>query len=195
MKTIYLASSLTALLASAALVPMSAQAADYVIDTQGAHAFIQFRVNHLGYSWLYGRFNTFEGTFSYDADDLAASSIQLTIDTRSVDSNHAERDRHLRNEDFLNTSRYPEATFKSTRVEATDDGRIALHGELTLNGITKALVIDAEKMGEGTDPWGGHRAGFSGTTEFALKDFGINYDLGPASTHVYLDLTVEGIRQ
>ena len=195
MKNLWLASSLTALFASAALAPTPVQSADYVIDTKGAHAFIQFRVNHLGFSWLYGRFNNFEGTFSYDADDLAASSIQLTIDTRSVDSNHAERDLHLRDEDFLNTSRYPEATFKSTRVEATDDGRIALHGELTLNGVTKALVIDAEKMGEGKDPWGGYRAGFSGTTKFALKDFNINYDLGPAATHVYLDLTVEGIRQ
>ncbi|MDP4528684.1 YceI family protein [Alkalimonas delamerensis] len=175
--------------------PRVAQAADYHIDTEGAHAFIQFRVNHLGFSWLYGRFNQFTGSFHYDAADLSTAHIGLTIDTSSIDSNHQERDQHLRSADFLNVAAHPEAHFRSTQIKATDDGRLAVHGELTLNGITRALVIDAEKMGEGTDPWGGHRAGFSGTTKFALRDFGINYDLGPAATHVYLDLTVEGIRQ
>lgn len=177
------------------LLSATTQAAEYQIDTEGAHAFIQFRVNHLGYSWLYGRFNQFEGSFHYDANDLSSAHIALTIDTTSIDSNHQERDQHLRSADFLNVEAHPQAHFRSKEIKATEDGRLAVHGELTLNGITKAVVIDAEKMGEGTDPWGGYRAGFAGTTKFALKDFGINYDLGPAATHVYLDLTVEGIRQ
>ncbi|MDX3774736.1 YceI family protein [Chromatiaceae bacterium AAb-1] len=189
MKKLLLASSVAALMA------LPAQAADYTIDTQGAHAFVQFKISHLGYSWLYGRFNTFSGDFSYDAAKLADSKIQLTIDTNSIDSNHAERDKHLRGSDFLNVSKHPKATFTSTKVVAKDGDKFDLHGNLTLNGVTKEVVIAAEKLGEGQDPWGGYRAGFAGSASFQLKDFGINYDLGPASSTVYLDLTVEGIRK
>jgi polyisoprenoid-binding protein YceI len=181
--------------AMASMMVLPAKAADYVIDTQGAHAFIQFKISHLGYSWLYGRFNTFSGDFSYDASKLAESKIQLTIDTNSVDSNHAERDKHLRSADFLNVSEHPKATFVSTKVVPKDGDNFDLHGNLTLNGVTKEVVIAAEKLGEGTDPWGGYRAGFAGTTTLTLKDFAINTDLGPASATVQLDLTVEGIRK
>ncbi|MAD76999.1 MAG: hypothetical protein CML20_19820 [Rheinheimera sp.] len=174
---------------------VSAHAADYKIDTDGAHAFIQFKISHLGYSWLYGRFNTFDGQFSYDANKLTDSKINLVIDTASVDSNHAERDKHLRSADFLNASKFPKATFNSTKIVAKEGENFDLYGTLTLNGVTKEVVIAAKKIGEGSDPWGGYRAGFAGSTSFALKDFGINYDLGPAASMVYLDLTVEGIRQ
>ncbi|MCB1736569.1 MAG: YceI family protein, partial [Gammaproteobacteria bacterium] len=78
-----------------ALTPL-AHADKYQIDTKGAHAFIQFRIKHLGYSWLYGRFNTFDGWFSYDEANPDASQVEVNIDTASVDSNHAERDKHLR---------------------------------------------------------------------------------------------------
>ncbi|MCB5212118.1 YceI family protein [Rheinheimera aquimaris] len=189
MKKLLLAASLAGLMA----VP--AQAADYAIDTQGAHAFVQFKISHLGYSWLYGRFNTFSGDFSYDADKLKDAKIQLTIDTSSVDSNHAERDKHLRSGDFLNVSKHPKATFVSTRIEPKSGDKFDLYGNLTLNGVTKEVVIAAEKLGEGKDPWGGYRAGFAGTTTLTLKDFAINTDLGPASATVQLDLSVEGIRK
>ena len=79
----------------------TAMSADYVIDTKGAHASIQFRVKHLGYSWLVGRFNKFEGQFSYDADAPEKTTIEVKIDPASIDSNHAERDKHLRGDDFL----------------------------------------------------------------------------------------------
>ncbi|KKO46716.1 hypothetical protein WG68_03945 [Arsukibacterium ikkense] len=189
MKKLILASAL------AAAVALPAQAADYVIDTDGAHAFIQFKISHLGYSWLYGRFNTFSGEFSYDAKKLTDSNINLVIDTASIDSNHTERDQHLRSPDFLNVAAHPQATFSSTKLIAKADNKFDLHGKFTLNGISRDIVIAAEKLGEGTDPWGGYRAGFAGATSFELKDFGINYDLGPASSTVYLELTVEGIRQ
>ncbi len=189
MKKLLLAASV------AAMMTLPAQAADYVIDTQGAHAFVQFKISHLGYSWLYGRFNTFSGDFSYDADKPEAAKIQLTINTASVDSNHAERDKHLRSADFLNVSKHPKASFVSTKVVAKDGGKFDLHGNLTLNGVTREVVIAAEKLGEGSDPWGGYRAGFAGTASLTLKDFDIKMDLGPASSTVYLDLTVEGIRK
>lgn len=168
-------------------------ATEYTIDTKGAHAFIQFRIKHLGYSWLYGRFNDFEGSFTYDADKPEASSVNVKIDVTSLDSNHAERDKHLRSKDFLNTDKFPTATFKSTSFTPTSEGKAELKGELTLHGVTKPITINVSEVGGGKDPWGGYRQGFTGTTEIALKDFGIDYDLGPASQTVELILDVEGI--
>ena len=172
---------------------LPATAADYVIDTKGAHAFIQFKIKHLGYSWLYGRFNTFEGDFSYDPANPGAAKIRVDIETASVDSNHAERDKHLRSDDFLDVKKFPKSSFVSTRYEAMGDGKAKLHGKFTLHGVTKNIVIDVEKIGMGPDPWGNKRAGFFGTTTIALKDYGITKNLGPASTHVDLELSVEGI--
>jgi len=182
-------------LASAALLTPSVYAADYVIDTKGAHASINFRVSHLGYSWLEGRFNSFDGQFSYDEQSPAASKVVVNIDTKSVDSNHAERDKHLRSDDFLDVSKYPAAKFESTAFKMNDDGTALMTGNFTLHGVTKPIEIDVTKIGEGADPWGGYRAGFSGTTEFKMKDFGITKNLGPASETVYLELHVEGVRQ
>lgn len=171
------------------------QAADYVIDTQGAHAFVQFKVSHLGYSWLHGRFNTFSGKFSYDDKNLAASTIALEIDTKSVDSNHAERDKHLRSPDFLNVDKHGKASFVSSKVVPKEGASFDLVGNFTLNGVTKEITIAAAKTGEGKDPWGGYRAGFEGKTSIKLSDYGIKNILGPASETVHLDLVVEGVRQ
>lgn len=169
-----------------------AVAADYEIDP--AHSFVEFRIQHLGYSWLYGRFNDLSGDFSYDAEQPEASEISLEIDTASVDTNHAERDKHLRGEDFLNVEKYPTATFKTTKYSGDAEGG-TLEGVLNLHGVEKPISIDIKKMGEGPDPWGGYRAGFIGTTTLARKDFGIDYDLGPASETMELELGIEGIRK
>ncbi len=182
-------------LATTALFSLPVVAADYKIDDKGAHAFINFKIKHLGYSWLTGRFNTFSGTFSYDEKDVNASKIVVDIDATSIDSNHAERDKHLKSNDFLNVSKYGKAKFVSTKITDKGNNQLEVVGDLTLHGITKSIVIDAEKIGEGKDPWGGYRAGFSGATKLGLKDFGIPERLGPASTHVELELHVEGIRQ
>ncbi|MCL1123044.1 YceI family protein [Shewanella surugensis] len=172
-----------------------AQASDYVIDTQGAHASIEFRVSHLGYSFVVGRFNEFEGDFSFDKNKVSDAKVNVVINTASVDSNHAERDKHLRGSDFLNTGKFPKASFSSTSVVDKGQGNFIINGDFTLNGVTKPLAITAHEIGEGNDPWGGYRAGFEGSTEFALKDYNIKMDLGPASSHVKLDLVIEGIKK
>lgn len=182
-------------LAAALSLPTLAPAADYAIDTEGAHAFIQFRIQHLGYSWLYGRFNEFDGKFTYDEKNPSANKVEVTIDTASIDSNHAERDKHLRSDDFLNVQAHPKATFTSTSVKSTGEGTADIHGDLTLNGVTKPVVIAARFIGEGEDPWGGYRAGFEGQTTLRLKDFDIAKDLGPAAQTVDLIISVEGVRQ
>ncbi|WDE04172.1 YceI family protein [Thalassomonas viridans] len=175
----------------AASLVTSANAADYVVDYEGAHAAINFKVKHLGYSWLTGRFNVFDGKFSYDEKNIEASKIVINIDPNSIDSNHAERDKHLRSGDFLNVSKFKTAKFESTKVVDKGNGKLAITGDFTMHGVTKSVVIDAEKIGAGDDPWGGYRAGFSGTTKIAMKDFGLKTDFGD----VLLDLHIEGIRQ
>lgn len=178
------------------MAPVPSLALDnYVIDTKGAHAFIQFRIKHLGYSWLYGRFDRFSGTLQYDEAKPENSAIQVTVDTASINSNHAERDKHLRNEDFLDVKKYPTAEFVSTGVRMTGPGMAMLTGKLTLHGVTREIAFPVQHMGGGPDPWGGYRQGFTGSTTLRLKDYGIDYDLGPASAELELMLDIEAIRQ
>lgn len=177
------------------LSAIPAHAADYVIDTKDAHAFIQFRIQHLGYSWLYGRFNDFEGKFSYDENNPGDASVSITIDTSSIDTNHAERDKHLRSKDFFHVDKYPQAKFVSTAYRQTGENSGQLSGDLTLHGTTRPVIIDVKHIGAGDDPWGGYRRGFHGTTVLKPAEFGMDYDLGPASSTVELMLSVEGIRQ
>jgi polyisoprenoid-binding protein YceI len=172
-----------------------AMAADYAIDKQGQHAFVNFKISHLGYSWLYGTFKDFDGSFSFDAAKPQDSKVNVTLNTTSVDTNHAERDKHIRSDDFLNVSEHPTATFASTSVKSTGEGTADITGDLTLNGVTKPVVIAAKFIGEGKDPWGGYRAGFEGSTTLKLKDFDISKDLGPASESVELIISVEGVRK
>ncbi|KPV41310.1 hypothetical protein AN478_01590 [Thiohalorhabdus denitrificans] len=185
---------ITGLFALGFAIP-GAQAAEYKIDTEGQHAFIQFKIQHLGYSWLHGRFNDFSGHFTYDKENPDASEVVVNIDPASIDSNHAERDKHLRDEEFLHVDEYPEAKFESTGFEDHGDGTATLEGELTLRGETNPVTIDVEHVGHGEDPWGGYRRGFKGTTKLALEDYGIDYDLGPDAEEVYLTLSIEGVRQ
>ncbi len=187
--------TLAALVLGSALVGGQAFAADYAIDKQGQHAFVNFKISHLGYSWLWGTFKDFDGSFSFDAAKPEQTKVNVTLKTASVDTNHAERDKHLRSDDFLNVAKHPTATFESTSVKSTGEGTADITGNLTLNGVTKPVVIAAKFIGEGDDPWGGYRAGFEGSTTLTLKDFDIKMDLGPASQTVDLIISVEGVRK
>jgi polyisoprenoid-binding protein YceI len=170
-------------------------AAEYVIDTEGAHASILFRVNHLGFSWVTGRMENFNGTFNYDAADPNSASVSINIDAASVNTSQAERDKHLRSAEFLDVSTYPEITFVSTSYKTNGDGSGVLKGDLSLHGTTKPVTIDVTRVGEGDDPWGGYRAGFQGTAELKLKEFGVDYNLGPMAETIYMDFNIEGVRQ
>lgn len=193
MKKLLLASAVSVALIGTANA--SEHSGTYAFDKEGAHQFITFKISHLGYSWLYGRFNDFDGEFVYDAENPENSTVTVTIDTASVDSNHAERDKHLRSEDFLHVGEFPQATFKSKRVVVDDDGEADIIGDFTLRGVTREITLEAEMLGHGEDPWGGYRMGFEAETEFHLKDFGIPMDLGKASETVEIKISIEGIRQ
>lgn len=184
-----------ALVVGLAAIATSASAADYVIDNKGQHASINFRIKHLGFSWLTGRFDRFSGAFSFDDKDPAKSSVSVDIDTASVNSNHAERDKHLKSADFLDAAKFPKATFASTGVTTGEGGKMTIAGKLTLHGVAKDITIAAERIGGGNDPWGGVREGFAGSTTLTLADFGMTHDLGPSSKQVELTLNVEGLRK
>lgn len=146
---------------------------DYVIDTKGAHAFVQFRVKHLGYSWLYGRFNRFDGEFTYDAKDDTKNKVVMNVDVTSLDSNHAERDKHLSEGKYLNSSKFKAAKFESTSFKTTGENKAELTGQLTMMGVTKPVTFDVDIIGGGKDPWGGYRQGFEARATIDSSDFGL----------------------
>ncbi len=171
----------------------SAYAANYKIDVAGAHASINFEASHLGYSILTGRFDTFDGSFEFDAENPEAGTVSVEIDLDSVNSNHAERDNHLRSGDFLDAASNPKATFTSTGINVTGDKTAVITGDLTIRGETKSVDLDTVFIGEGKDPWGGYRAGFTGHTTIQLADFGMDGVIGNAP--IKLIIQVEGVRQ
>lgn len=174
---------------------LQASAADYKLDIKGTHAFIQFKIQHLGYSWIIGQFNKFDGKLKYDNSNEEASEISIVIDTASIDTNHKLRDKHLRDEKFLDVNKYPQATFISKKYQPTGPDMAILTGDFTFHGVTRSIDIEVHKMGEGKDPWGGERVGFEGTTKFKLKDYKIEKKLSPSSAEVELYFTLEGIKQ
>lgn len=182
---------------TAVMLPFSqAQADTYKVDTEGNHAFVQFKISHLGFSYILGRFDDFSGEFNYDPDNLDEASVDFDVQVASLDSNHAERDRHILSDDFLNADEFPTATFESTGFESTGDNEGVVTGELTLHGETRTIEMPVTLMGEGEDPWGGYRAGFEGSTTLVLEEFGIDMRKFPESMReLELYVTFEGIRQ
>ncbi|MBC3952057.1 MULTISPECIES: YceI family protein [Pseudomonas] len=180
-------------LGTALLSAGQAMAADYVIDKEGQHAFVDFKISHLGYSFIHGTFKDWSGKFSFDAAKPEASKIDVELKTASLFTNHAERDKHISSKDFLDVAKYPEAKFVSTAVKSTGEKTADVTGDLTLHGVTKPIVIKATFNGEGKDPWGGYRAGFNGTSTLNLNDFGIKGP-GPTSQTLDLEISFEGVQ-
>jgi polyisoprenoid-binding protein YceI len=123
-----------------------------------------------------GSFNEFSGAGFFDADDPTRSSLQLTIEAASIDTRNADRDGHLRSNDFFDMATYPQITFVSTEVRRTADDRFAVTGDLTIKGVTKHVTVDFEYTGTATDPFGNRRLGLEGTTTVNRKDWGISWN-------------------
>jgi len=186
-----------ALLISIAFALPAQAAENYAFDIKGQHAFIHFKIKHLGYSWLMGEFRTFDGSFTYDEAHPENNSVKVSIDTASLDTNHAERNKHLRSADFFDVETFPTATFTSTSYKPTGEGKGIINGTLNLHGINKNIAIEVSQIGTGPDPWGGYRRGFAGHTTLHLSDYNMKKAgmLGPLSESVELFLSVEGVRQ
>ncbi|MFI5347223.1 MAG: YceI family protein [Elusimicrobiota bacterium] len=160
------------ILAAAALVLMTgaARATEYEIDP--AHTQVGFKAKHVT-GKVPGRFTKFAGTFSYDPKNPKAWKAEAVIDAASINTDNDKRDGHLKSPDFFDVAKYPEITFKSTKVTDVKKDHAKLHGDLTMHGVTKAVVLDLEIGGVDKDPWGNENAGFTATTTVNRKDFGI----------------------
>lgn len=182
------------LLLTALLLTSTAAYADtYIIDTKGGHAAINFKFKHVGISWLLGEFKTFEGGFEFDENDVEASSITVDIDTTSLDSNHAERDKHIRDERYLDVDNHPTAKFVSTSFTDKGEGNMTVNGDLTLRGVTKPIAIEVSTVGKGETRWKDYRIGLEGETTINTQDFGME-SFGPEHM-VHMLLYIEGIKQ
>jgi polyisoprenoid-binding protein YceI len=157
--------------AKVAYVPVAG--GDYKLDP--AHSVIGFAVRHLEINWVEGRFKDFSGTIHFDDKDVTKSTVEFTAKVESVDTGIAPRDKHLRTADFFEVEKYPEMTFKSTRVERKGKDAYVLHGDLTLKGVTKAVSLPFTLAGAVKDPWGNTRIGVEAQTRINRRDFGITY--------------------
>ena len=165
----------TALVVSMLGTGASALAAEYKID--GDHTTIGFRVRHL-FTAVDGRFDKYDGTIRFDPAKPEEASVEGTIDAASVNTNVAERDKHLRSADFFDVANHPKITFKSTKVleVAPDKTHGKMAGLLGIRGVEKEVVLDVAFHGQGKDPWGNFKAGFSATTRILRKDFGLKWN-------------------
>jgi len=156
---------------STATIPAVGQlTGTYTIDP--SHSRLGFVARHAMVTKVRGGFNDFAGTFTV-ADDVADSNAELTIQAASVDTRNADRDEHLRSNDFFAMEEHPEIRFASTSIERVDDANYRVTGDLTLRGVTKPVTIDLEYAGTATDPWGNTRVGFEGSTAVNRKDWGL----------------------
>jgi polyisoprenoid-binding protein YceI len=148
-----------------------ALAADTLVIDR-SHSEAGFQVRHL-FSNVRGRFGAFEGTIAMDAAKPEASSVEFKIDASSIDTDHADRDKHLRSPDFFDVAKHPFITFASEKIRATGKDRYAVTGTLTMRGVAKSVTLPVSFLGAGKDPWGNERAGFSTSVTLNRKDFGI----------------------
>ena len=139
------------------------------------HSQVEFVIRHLGLSKVRGRFNEFGGTVTV-ADDLTMSSVDVTVDMASVDTNNEDRDNHLRSTDIFGADNHPQMSFKSTSITGTGPN-YALNGDLTINGVTKQAEFAVEFGGVAADGYGVTRAGFSAKYEISRKDYGIDFNV------------------
>ncbi len=168
------------MLAAAALwlaAPSASQAEPAVYQIDPAHSQVMFKVKHLGISTVTGRFDTLEGSYTFDPDNLANSKVSATIKAASIDTNEADRDKHLRSDEFLNAEKNPDITFVSKGVvQDTDDpNEYSIVGDLTINGVTKTVELEAEFGGKTIDSYGNERTAFEAETEINRKDFNVNW--------------------
>jgi polyisoprenoid-binding protein YceI len=146
---------------------------EYSIDP--AHSIIGFAIRHLEINWVEGRFKDFKGTINFDDQNPTKSSVQFTAKVESIDTGVEARNAHLRTADFFEVAKYPELTFKSTRVERKGKNAFMLYGDFTLKGVTKQISLPFTITGAIKDPWGGTRFGVNAQTKINRRDYGITF--------------------
>jgi polyisoprenoid-binding protein YceI len=162
------------LLTNSTVNDISELTGDYNLDP--SHSRIGFQARHAMVTKVRGAFNDFEGSLRIDAQDPTKSSAKVTIQAASIDTRNADRDAHLKGNDFFAMDEYPEITFVSTAAEKVDDANYRLTGDLTIKGVTKPVTVDFEFTGAANDPWGNLRIGFEGAVTINRKDWGVSWN-------------------
>jgi polyisoprenoid-binding protein YceI len=174
------------------------EAGTYAIDR--GHSTIEFVGRHLMITKVRGRFTDFDGQLVI-GEDPADSSVEVTVNTASVDTSDEKRDGHLRGEDFLDVENYPTMAFRSTRVELGKDGTAKVTGDLTIKDVTRPVTLDVEFEGAQPDPWGGQRLGFSAQAEIDREDWGLTWNVALETGGVLvgrkirLEFNVQAVKQ
>src|SRR5216683_4510579 len=161
--------------AAALSLPAGAATSTWQIDPN--HSAAQFAVRHLAISTVRGAFTKVSGTVQFDDKDISKSSVEVTIDAASVDTRVPDRDKDLRSDRFFEVEKYPTLTFKSTKVEQVEAGKLKVTGDLTIHGVTKQVVLDVEgPTAPVKDPWGNQRAAASASSKINRQDFGVKWN-------------------
>jgi polyisoprenoid-binding protein YceI len=147
----------------------------YVFD--GAHSRIGFVARHAMVTKVRGAFNEVDGTGFFDAANPSNSKVEVTIEAASIDTRNADRDAHLKGNDFFDMEKYPKIHFVSTSVEQVDSNTFRVTGDLTIKGVTKPITFDLEYTGSAKDPFGNNRIGFEGRVTVNRKDWGVNFNV------------------
>ncbi|HTV24692.1 MAG TPA: YceI family protein [Polyangiaceae bacterium] len=169
-------------------------------NIDASHSNLQFSVRHMVITKVRGAFRGYQGTLELDENDgLALAKVDVSIDATSIDTGEPKRDEHLRGSDFLDTAAYPTLRFQSRAVSRHGE-RYRVSGDLTIHGVTRSVVLDAEFQGRGNDPWGGQRAAFSAKTTIDREDFGLTWnqvlEAGGVlvGTKIEIDIEVQAVR-
>jgi polyisoprenoid-binding protein YceI len=141
-----------------------------------AHTHIGFSVKHMMVTTVRGSFKSYTGKLSIDPSDFTRSTIEGEVDVASIDTGVAQRDEHLRNNDFFDAPNHPKMLFRSSKIESKGDGEFVVQGDLTIRGVTKPVAFDVEFNGTSKNPWGKTVAGLSARTTINRNDFGVNYN-------------------
>lgn len=177
------------LLLTLCVATLGLQAADsYKIDS--VHSGVSFKIRHF-INKVPGSFAAFGGTVVLDKEDMTKSSIDATIQAASVNTRNADRDLHLLNEDFFSTEAHPVITFKSTKFEPVGDDKYNIHGELTMLGQTKTVVLDATHLGFATGRNGTQLSGWEATTTINRADWGMSYGMPAVGEEVEVELNIQ----
>ena len=160
-------------------------------EIDASHSSVEFAVKHMMFSTVKGTFSDVSGTISLDEAEPSRSEVAVRIGAASVDTRDQGRDAHLRAADFFDVETYPEITFRSSRVDPVGDDRLAITGDLTIHGVTREVVLNAEFDGRGVTPFGKEVVGYTAGTKINRQDYGLTWNAALEAGGVLVSDTVK----
>ena len=150
-----------------------------------AHSSVEFSIKHMMFATVRGTFHDFEANITADPADLTGADIEFSVDIASIDTRNADRDNHLRSADLFDVEHYPKMTFRATEIVKTGKGEYDVTGDLTIRGNTRKETFKVKFLGEGKDPWGNVKFGYSAEGTIKRSDYGVTYN-APLETGGFL---------